>query len=79
MLDAEAGGQNAVPRRQEGNHAMPDLVLRAATLIDGTGAEPQRPGAVTIRDGQIAAVGAPGRDAATPKSWTSAMPRFSRG
>ena len=63
MLDAEAGGQNAAPRRQEGNHAMPDLVLRAATLIDGTGAEPQRPGAVTIRDGQIAAVGAPGRDA----------------
>ena len=63
MLDAEAGGQNAAPRRQEGNYAMPDLVLRAATLIDGTGAEPQRPGAVTIRDGQIAAVGAPGRDA----------------
>ena len=30
---------------------MPDLVLRAATLIDGTGAEPIRPGEVTIRDG----------------------------
>ncbi len=40
---------------------MPDLVLRAATLIDGTGAEPLRPGQVTIRDGKIAAVGAPGR------------------
>ena len=40
---------------------MPDLVLRAATLIDGTGAEPIRPGEVTIRDGQIAAVGSPGR------------------
>ena len=40
---------------------MPDLVLRAATLIDGTGAEPQRPGEVTIRDGRIAAVGGPGR------------------
>ena len=35
--------------------------MRAATLIDGTGAEPIRPGQVTIRDGKIAAVGAPGR------------------
>ncbi|MCY3782699.1 MAG: amidohydrolase family protein [Chloroflexi bacterium] len=40
---------------------MPDLILRAATLIDGTGAEPIRPGEVTIRDGTIAAVGSPGR------------------
>ncbi|MDE2991711.1 MAG: amidohydrolase family protein [Chloroflexota bacterium] len=40
---------------------MPDLVLRAATLIDGTGAEPIRPGEVTIRDGKITAVGSPPR------------------
>ncbi len=42
---------------------MPDLVLRAATLIDGTGAEPLRPGEVVIRDGAIAAAGEPGTPA----------------
>ena len=40
---------------------MPDLILRAANLIDGTGAEPIRPGEVTVRDGKIAAVGTPPR------------------
>ena len=39
---------------------MSDLVLRAKTLIDGTGANPIRPGEVVIRDGQIIASGKPG-------------------
>lgn len=38
---------------------MPDLVLRAATLIDGTGTEPVRPGEVTIRNGMLATTGSP--------------------
>ena len=43
---------------------MPDLVLRAAALIDGTGADPIGPGELVISDGRIVTAGAPARPSA---------------
>ncbi len=44
--------------RSESRPSVPDLVLRAGTLIDGTGADPISPGELVISDGRIVTAGA---------------------
>ena len=50
-----------VPSPTPETAAAPDLVLRNATVIDGTGAPPLRDGVIAIRDGLIVAIGSGSR------------------
>jgi len=65
-LSGAAWGQNAIqeaPSRERGDGPYDRLVIRGATLIDGTGAPPRGPVDIVVEDDRIAAVqgiGAPG-------------------
>ena len=45
-----------------------DTLIKAAALLDGTGAPPQRPGALLVREGRIVALGADALAQAAPEA-----------